>query len=115
MLNRRHRFHGHNALMFTYKQGRVVRGSLLSLKYASNPRRQTYRVAVVVSKKVSKSAVVRNRIRRRVYEAVRVQITADSPPLDLIFMIYSDQVATIDAQQLHKTVAGQLRQAGTML
>jgi ribonuclease P protein component len=115
MLTRIHRFHGYNALTFTHKQGQVVRGPVLTLKYALNQRRQTYRVAVVVSKKVAKSAVVRNRIRRRVYEAVRQQVVAITRPYDLIFMVYSDQVAAMEATKLQKTVADQLRKAGVVV
>lgn len=115
MLARTHRFHGYNALTFAHKQGQVVRGPAMSLKYALNQRRQTYRVAVVVSKKVSKSAVQRNRIRRRVFEAVRQQATGITKPYDLIFMVYSDQIAAMEAEKLQKTVADQLHKAGIVL
>lgn len=115
MLARAHRFHGYNALNFAHKQGQVVRGPAISLKYTLNQRRHTYRVAVVVSKKVSKSAVTRNRIRRRVYEAVRTQTAAIHQPYDLIFMVYSEQVATMDAAQLQKNVTELLRKATVTL
>lgn len=114
MLARSHRFHGYNALNFAHKQGQVVRGPAISLKYVINNRRSTYRVAVVVSKKVSKSAVTRNRIRRRVYEAVRTQAAAIHKPYDLVFMVYGEQVATMDAGQLQKNVTELLRKAGTV-
>ncbi len=42
------------------------------------------RAAVTVSKKVSKSAVTRNKIRRRVYSALRGQMTKLSPNMYLI-------------------------------
>jgi len=112
MLAQKHRFHGYNALNFAYKQGSVVRGPALSLKYVRNDRRQTYRVAVVVSKKVSKSAVVRNRIRRRVYEVVRSQQPGIAQPYDLVFMVQQVDIATMDHQSLQKLVAGQLQKAG---
>ncbi len=115
MLARTHRFHGYNALNFAHKQGQVVRGPVMSLKYALNQRRHTYRMAVVVSKKVSKSAVTRNRIRRRVYEAARTQAAAIHKPYDLIFMVYSEQVATMDAAELQKNVTEQLRKSGAVL
>jgi ribonuclease P protein component len=111
MLDRSHRFHGYNALTFVHKQGQVVRGQAMSLKYVRNDRRQTYRVAVVVSKKVSKSAVTRNRIRRRVYEAVRLQAAKISGPYDLAFMVYGVEVATMDAAALQKMITGQLNKA----
>lgn len=114
MLASTHRFHGLNALNFVHKQGQVVRGSAMSLKYVHNSRRQTYRVAVVVSKKVSKSAVVRNRIRRRVYEAVRAYAAGIQQPYDLAFMIYSEDVATMDAAKLLSSVQACLRKAGVI-
>ena len=112
MLAQRYRFHGYNALNFAHKQGSIVRGQQLSLKYVKNERRSTYRVAVVVSKKVSKSAVVRNRIRRRVYEAVRAYTVNES--YDLIFMIYSVDVATLPTELLQKTIQQQLKKAGVV-
>lgn len=115
MLNRTHRFHGFNALNFAHKQGRVVRGPGLNLKYARNDRRSTYRVAVVVSKKVSKSAVTRNRIRRRVYEVFRLQAGTLSEPFDLLFIVFSPEIATMPADRLQQAVADQLRKAGIMI
>jgi ribonuclease P protein component len=114
MIDRTHRFHGHNALRFVYQQGRVVRGPLTTLKYLHNPKRQEYRLAVVVSKKVSKSAVVRNRIRRRVYEVVRLCETRISGPFDLVFTVFNESVATMPYAELETLVHLQLKQAGTL-
>ena len=111
MLNRTHRFHGLNSLNFAHQQGKVVRGSVINLKYVVNQRRSDYRVAVVVSKKVSKSAVVRNRIRRRVYEAIRLHAEIITKPYDLVFMVYSADVATMDSSELQDAIANQLRKA----
>lgn len=112
MLNSQHRFHGLNSLSFAYKRGQVVRGGQISLRYTVNSRRQTYRVAVVVSKKVDKSAVVRNRIRRRLYEVIRLQLAELTEPYDLIFTAFNVQLATADSIALQKQVAELLRRAG---
>lgn len=114
MLSRNHRFHGLNALSFAHKQGKVVRGTAINLRYVLNTRRQTYRVAVVVSKKVSKSAVVRNRIRRRVFESVRLQADAIQQPYDLIFMVYSAELATMDADTIKQQISHHLHTAGVI-
>lgn len=111
MIGRKHRFHGHNSLRYVYSNGRTVRSQLGALKFAPNPRRQTYRAAVVVSKKNSKLAVVRNRIRRRVYEAIRLY-TPETCSLDMIFTVFSDQLATISSEELHKTIKALLQEAG---
>jgi ribonuclease P protein component len=112
MFDKSHRFHGLNSLSFAYKRGQIVRGGQLTLRYTTNPRRQTFRVAVVVSKKVDKSAVVRNRIRRRVYEAARLETRNLQAPYDLIFSVFDAQLATNDATELRKQVAVLLRRAG---
>lgn len=114
MLSKTHRFHGYNALNFAHTKGQVVRGQNFSLKYALNTRRQTYRVAVVVSKKVSKSAVVRNRIRRRIFEAIRQQAKAIKEPYDLIVMVYSADTATMPSQELATHIQSQLQKAGVI-
>lgn len=52
------------------RNGKSLRGRMVGLKYI-NDEGEGFKVAVVVSKKVSNSAVIRNRIRRRIYAAVR--------------------------------------------
>lgn len=104
MIARTHRFRGHNSLRFVYQNGRTLRSTSLGLRFAVNSRRKTYRCAVVVSKKISKSAVVRNRIRRRIYEIVRTQEVLMELPLDLVFTIYSEDVATMPGHELTDTV-----------
>jgi ribonuclease P protein component len=110
MISSAFRFHGHSGLHFVYNRGQTVRGPSLTLKFARNPKRHDYRCAVVVSKKVSKSAVVRNRIRRRIYECVRLhqdQLQA----YDLVFTVFSDSFATMPAADVQKLVLRQLAAA----
>lgn len=114
MLDRAHRFHGLNSLTYAYRRGQTVRGPQLALKYALNQRRQSYRAAVVVSRKVDKSAVVRNRIRRRIYEAVREVSPGIGRSYDLVFTVFSSQLAELDHKQLQRLVRAQLRRAGVI-
>lgn len=72
MIANKYRFHGHGSLKFLFKNGSLTRGKLFGLRYIINPKRQHPRIAVIVSKKIYKSAVKRNRIRRRIFEAIRV-------------------------------------------
>lgn len=112
MINRIHRFHGYGSLRFVYQKGKTVRGQYGTIKYTVNNRRKTYRMAVVVSRKVHKSAVVRNRIRRRIYEIVRLQEPNINAPYDMIFTVYSDQVATIGHEELRQAILGKMKEAG---
>lgn len=114
MISVAHRFHGHASLGQVYKRGQVVRGPQLALKYALNQRRRTYRAAVVVSKKVDKSAVVRNRIRRRIYEIVRLESAGITQPYDMVFTVFGAQLAEVDAKELQRVVRGLLRKAGVI-
>lgn len=69
-------------------------------------------MAVVVSRKVHKSAVVRNRIRRRIYEIVRLEEPNLTQAYDMIFTVYSDQVATMDYAELRQGILSKMQEAG---
>jgi len=112
MIHSTHRFHGRSSLRFVYQKGRVVRGELMTLRAIENTRRTTWRAAVVVSRKVSKSAVVRNRIRRRIFEILRKQADTIDGPFDVVFSVFSDQLATLEQSALERLVGDQLRKAG---
>lgn len=114
MIHSTHRFHGRSSLRFVYQHGRQVRGEMLSLRVARNARRHTWRAAVVVSRKVSKSAVVRNRIRRRVFEIVRSHAGRIDGAYDLVFTVYAEGVATQGAEELQQTVIDQLERAAVL-
>lgn len=114
MIGATHRFHGRSSLRFVYQRGQTIRGGALSLRHIRNERRDSYRTAVVVSRKVSKSAVVRNRIRRRVYEIIRKSSAQITGPYDLVFTVYSESAADMSHATLQKIVLGQLVQAGAM-
>lgn len=109
MLARSHRFHGYGSLKGTYSRGFAIRTALLTARCQVQAPTRPYRVAVVVSKKVSKSAVVRNRIRRRIYEAVRRQHDSIQPGTDIILTVFNDQVATQPSAQLDQAVATVLK------
>ena len=68
------RFHGHNSLSYVYKNGRAIHAHWFIIKTTLNPHRKNSRFAVVISKKVLKSAVKRNRVRRQVYEYINTKL-----------------------------------------
>jgi ribonuclease P protein component len=99
MLSTRNRFHGYNSLRKVYGKSQSARGNMVSLKFSKRTSNRPYRVAVVVGRKVHKSAVKRNRIRRRIFEIIR---TSNSVPesMDLIFTVYSDKVLDASTAEL---------------
>ena len=73
------RLKGHRTFDYIHKNSKKYRGSLMSFKVArSNPQllishkltdiSKNFKVAIAISKKVSKKAVVRNKIRRILHE-----------------------------------------------
>ena len=114
MISRIYRFHGHNSLNYVYRNGKTVRGPLCALKYTPNSRRTEYRLAIVVSKKVSKLAVVRNRIRRRLYEVYREEMAGVQQPYDLVVTVFHADIATIPSAEIRTMVHAQLKQAGVI-
>ena len=85
---------------------------MLALKFLANERRHDYRVAVVVSRKVNKSAVVRNRLRRRIYEQVRLLSPPIAVPYDLVFTVFSEQLLELKSAELNQLIGELLKQAG---
>lgn len=69
---------------------------------------------MVVSRKVHKSAVGRNRIRRRLYAEVRNLSSDILQPHDIVINVFSDSLLEIPANQLKKQIKQQLSQAGVL-
>ena len=84
-----------------YQHGKTLRRSKMSLVFVENTRGFT-RMSVVVSKKVEKTAVGRNRIRRRVYEALRKNLDYIPKKTDYIFVVFSRDVMTMPFKDLEK-------------
>jgi ribonuclease P protein component len=126
MIARSHRFHGLNSLRLVYMRGRIIRGPIFAVKFL--PGRQSgkpagagsesdgtavpYRAAVVVSRKVHKSAVVRNRIRRRMYELIRSFEPDMSGPYDLVFTVFDERAAGVPSAELKAQLQNQLAKGG---
>ena len=110
MISKRYRFHSRGGVRHTYQNGKTIRGSRISLVFAENTRNKQ-RFAVVVSKKVMESAVGRNRIRRRVYEVIRLQQGKITKPVDCIFIVYNKEVMEMEFKELQNLVADLLKEA----
>lgn len=105
MISRKHRFRGHRSLDYIYKKGRTGKAGAMSIKFMPS-RGEDYRLAVVVSKKVSKSAVKRNRIRRRIFEQFRLIRKEQAEPIkfDIIITAFRDNLAEMPAEELAKNI-----------
>jgi ribonuclease P protein component len=91
------------------RAGRSWSSPLLTLNAASSNRHRP-RCGFVVGKRVGK-AVVRNRARRRVREAVRLVYDRILPGWDLVFVVRSPAAATVEFEQIQAAVEQLLRRA----
>lgn len=110
MLSKKYRFHSRGGVKYTYRKGKTIRNPKISLVYAHNTRGKQ-RFGVVVSKKVLKTAVGRNRIRRRIYEAIRLELSHFKAPQDSLFVVYSREVKDLPFEDLRSMVRGLLKES----
>lgn len=109
MLSKKNRFHGLGSLNQVYRRGSSIRSPYCAIKFLRPGKTDNFRVAVVVSKKVAKSAPKRNLIRRRVYEAIRLNADLLKNE-DLVVNIFDDRFAELPFDQLCSSIKRQLVQ-----
>jgi ribonuclease P protein component len=107
-----YRFHGHSSLRYVYKNGQAVRTHFATLKSSTNPHRSKSRIAVVVGKKILKSSVGRNRIRRRIYEYIRQQIPRFKNNFDVVVIVSSSEFLTMQSTELTNAIEDLFVRAG---
>ena len=110
MLSKKYRFHSRGGVKWVYQHGKTVRTPKMSLVFAENTRGFT-RVAVVVSKKVDKTAVGRNRIRRRIYEALRLNFDLVPKAKDYVFVVFSRDVMKMPFDELQENLGKLVEQS----
>lgn len=111
MIPKTNRFHGHNSLSPVYRRGQTVSVPKLSLKYLVIKSDKNKRLAVVVSRKVDKSAVVRNRIRRRIYAVIKERYPKLKQNTDMIISVYNNDLATMKSSELNDLIDQLLKKA----
>lgn len=85
MLSRAHRLTSKKDYSRIFDKGRPFRATGLMMKVVTNGL-QVSRIGFVVSTKVAKRAVVRNRLKRRMREHARRLIGLLPPGLDIVFI-----------------------------
>ncbi len=111
MLAKKFRFHRQNEVRKVYRNGSSARSVHMSLKYLKQRTQSENRVAVVVSKKVDKKAVTRNRIRRRVYEIIRKSWPDTAQGYDLVFTVHERSLSNTKHEDLESEIHSLLNKA----
>jgi ribonuclease P protein component len=92
------------------REGRNWDTALVVLNAAPS-RRRNARCGFIVGKRIGK-ATERNRARRRLREAVRLHYDRIAPGWDLVFIIRSPQIITVQFSRIQALVEQLLRRAG---
>lgn len=97
------------------RKGYQCRTELYNVRFFANRYSQRDRFAVVVSKKIAKKAVDRNRIRRRMFESLRLtvkdRIVSGSEQAYDVVVIVKKNILEADFVSIHnltKSLAGEL-------
>jgi ribonuclease P protein component len=113
MIPKQNRFIGNKPIERVYKTAKPMRTGAFNIR-AKKSGLEDYRLAVVVSKKVSKSAVVRNRIRRRNFEYVRKNYSGSSKisGQEIIITVFEESVARAKPADLADQLEKLFKKAG---
>ena len=113
MLARENRLRKANEITRVYKRGNygAVSG-VLSVKALSSGRGQT-RVVVVVGKKISKKAVVRNKIRRRLIGHLQAHWATLRAGYDIVVNVHTD-LSAVPMDKIAQSLTQALDRAGVI-
>ncbi len=89
------------------RKGKRVHGDGVTLSFSSHP---TFHGAVVVSKKVSKSAVRRNRLRRQVY--AQLQLSKQSGKVGVYVCVLKPEAEKMTSAQFRGAVKNLIERSG---
>ena len=94
-----------------FKEGKTVKGSFLFLKIAGNGT-QISRFGFIISSKVSRKAVLRNKIRRELSDFTRINMSKIKGGYDIMVVIKNGAVC---ADKLREDFGGALRQSKVLV
>lgn len=109
MFNRPARLRKERDIVRVYQKGRGAVNDQLGIKAVANPAGQT-RTAIVVSKKVDKRAVVRNKNRRRIAGILRGQGETYLSGCDIVVTVRQD-LSSLSHAELTNLVTGLLKRS----
>ena len=87
-LPREYRLSGKSEIEEIFKKGKYLNSELFSIKFLSTNTKFS-RFAIIISLKVSKKSVLRNKIRRRVSEIIRLNQSIIKPGYNIVLIVKS--------------------------
>lgn len=112
MLAKKYRLKKETKIKKVLKKGRFFKNKYLRLKLLKNDIKYS-RFATPVGLKVSKKAVTRNKIKRRIQEVLRLNWDKIKPGYDILVMV-NPSIKDKEYQQIKQTLLNLLDQAGLL-
>ena len=92
-----------------FNKGKFINSDLISVRFLAN-KMDTMRVGLIVSKKVSKMAVLRNKIKRMLREIMRPNIIKTKESFDIIITAKS-KISKVQSKEVDEVLKGLLKRS----
>ena len=109
MLSSEYRLRHEKDIKALFARGKSVFGIWLGMKFQPN-KLSVSRFAVVVGTKVSKKAVVRNRLKRQIRAVIQEYLPRTNPGYDVLFFLKKEAIGK-DFEEISKQVVQSLKKA----
>lgn len=113
MLASKNRLRNRNTIGYLLNKGQWVKNEHFTLKYTRNRDSKTAGIAILISTKVEKRAVYRNRLKRRIAESFRHLLGEKEPPYQLI-IIAKNTALNLNFQEIQESIHSLLKKIPTI-
>lgn len=110
MLSKQHRLTKDNDFESVFKKGKNLDSEFLFLKLRKNGS-EISRFGFILSKKISKNAAVRNKIKRRLREIIRKELGNIKSGFDIV-IVAKPKIVGKDYLEIREEVGGLIKKAG---
>lgn len=93
-----------------FDSGETVKDSFLFIKFLKNESRKSSRFGIVISSKVSKKAIVRNRVRRQISEIIRNNLKRVVNSIDVV-IVTNSKIVDKEFTEIEKVVLRLLKKS----
>jgi len=112
MLPSEYRLRHEKDIKTLFARGKSVFGIWVGMKYRPNGL-EVSRFAIAVGTKVSKKAVVRNRLKRQIRAVIQDHLTEMKPGFDVLFFV-KKEILEKDFKEIEKQVLQSLKKANLL-
>lgn len=91
MLSREYKLKKDNDFKKVFEKGKFCRSGFIKIRFLKNDLEVT-RFGLVIGSKISKKAVFRNRIKRRLEEVIRLRLDQIKPSFDIVILFEPEVV-----------------------